>query len=47
MNLTNQIPQNDAVDVAFDGSGAVRQCQRVADGVVVAAQPGDESVQVG
>jgi hypothetical protein len=40
------IPQNDAVDVAFDGSGTVRQGESVEHGGEVAAQSSDESVQV-
>ena len=45
--MTNQIPQNDPVDVAFHGPGAVRERKPVADCVVVASQSGDEAVQVG
>ena len=45
--MTNQIPQNDAVDGAFHGPGAVREREAVADCVVVASQSGDEAVQVG
>ncbi len=46
MNLTNQIPQNDAVDGAFDRAGALGQSQSVEDSGVVAADAADETVQV-
>jgi hypothetical protein len=39
------IPQNDAVDVAFDGPGAVRQREAGGDGGPVFAQAGDEAAQ--
>lgn len=36
--LTNQIPQNQPIDVAFDGAGAVRQRQAIADCVKIASE---------
>jgi len=44
--LTNLIPQNDPVDVAFDGTGVPPRAQPGGDGVLVAAQPGDEGTQL-
>lgn len=44
MNLTNQIPQNDTVDVAFDRSGVVRQRKSIENRFVVAAQATHEPV---
>jgi hypothetical protein len=45
--LTNQIPQNDPVDVAFDLSGAVVQAQPVGDRVQVTAQTRHQRLQRG
>lgn len=46
MTLTCQIPQNDAVDVAFDGAGAVGEGESVADRVMIGLQTPDEPVQL-
>jgi hypothetical protein len=45
--LTDQIPQNEPVDVAFDGAGAVGQGEPGGDGGEVLADPGGEGVQFG
>ena len=45
--MTNQIPQNDAVDGAFDLAGAVVEGQPVGDRGVIAAQAGHQAVQSG
>jgi hypothetical protein len=41
------IPQNDAVDMAFDRAGVPGQGEPGGDGVLVAAQPGDKGAQFG
>jgi len=41
-NLEQQIPQNYAIDVSFDGAGAVGQAETVGDGGEVALDAGDE-----
>jgi hypothetical protein len=45
--LTILIPQNDLVDVAFHGSGAVGQGQPGGDGLLVTADAGREGMQLG
>jgi hypothetical protein len=43
--LTILIPQNDAVDVAFDHARVVGQGEPGGDGVLVGAQSGDEGAE--
>ena len=45
MNLTNQIPQNDPVDVPFDGAGVPGQGEPGGNGVLVSAQSDGEGPQ--
>lgn len=47
MNLTNQIPQNDAGDVAFDGPGAPGQGESGSDGVIILGQPVGDAAESG
>jgi hypothetical protein len=47
MNLTNQIPQNKAVNVALYFAGAVRQGEPGGDGGLVSADADGEGMQLG